>query len=204
MTYEFKQLDMNGALVYYFPYFFTDSKLWYHLVDDTVNWQSFDVIVYGKKYKQPRDSFYMADNTKPYKYSGFDRRPEKWCVSIEEMKKEVDKAVRYFQPDHPLLNACLGNRYNDGKQYISYHSDNEIDLHPGSFIASVSLGAERDFIFSHVVTKKKVKVSLASGSLLLMGGDCQTNWKHSLPKRLRVKDPRINLTFRSIVDREGY
>lgn len=74
----------------------------------------------------------------------------------------------------------------------------EKDIHPNSFIVSVSLGVARDFIFTHKKTKEKVKIILEPGSVLLMGGDCQ---KHELPKRLRVKDPRINLTFRSIIHR---
>ena len=34
------------------------------------------------------------------------------------------------------------------------------------------------------------------GSLLLMAGETQEYWKHGLPKMLRVKAPRINITFR--------
>jgi len=37
--------------------------------------------------------------------------------------------------------------------------------------------------------------------LLLMHKGCQRYWKHSLPKMINVKQPRINLTFRWV--REG-
>ena len=72
-----------------------------------------------------------ADNGYPYKYSGIDRKPEEWSVSVTEMKKEVESAVREFvRSDHPSLNACLGNRYNDGKDNIGAHSDSEGNLDP--------------------------------------------------------------------------
>ena len=118
------------------------------------------------------------------------------------MKKILEEAVEEIEPEHPKLNAVLGNRYRNGHQNISNHSDNESDLHDNAFIVSVSLGAARDFIFTHKDTNEKVKILLEPGSVLLMGGDCQKNWKHELPKRLRVKDPRINLAFRSVLMRD--
>jgi len=199
----FKKLNMIGADVWYCPNFFSDShEMWYEMIDTSVNWQKFEVMVFGKKHPQPRDSFYMADNGYPYKYSGIDRKPDKWTMSVTEMKKEVEFAIREFvRPDHPPLNACLGNRYNNGKDNIGAHSDSEGDLDPNAYIVSVSLGAAGDFIVTHKKTKQKVKILLEPGSIILMGGDCQKNWKHAVPKRLRVKDPRINLTFRCVLSR---
>lgn len=203
MNPEFKKLNMEGADNWFCPNFLAgEHKEWYDLVDNSVDWQQFMVIVYGKSVAQPRDSFYMADNGHPYKYSGIDREPEEWTVAVTEMKKILEQKVRTIRPNHPELNACLGNRYRDGHQNIGAHSDDEGDLHPNAFIVSVSLGAPRDFIFTHKITKEKVKILLPPGSVLLMGGDCQKNWKHEVPKRLKVKEPRINLTFRSIEMRE--
>lgn len=203
MSTTFKNLNMEGADNWFCPNFFTgEHQEWYELIDNSVDWQQFMVVVYGKRIAQPRDSFYMADNGYPYKYSGIDRKPEEWTVSVNEMKKILERAIRTVRPEHPDLNACLGNRYRDGHQNIGAHSDDEGDLHGNAFIVSVSLGAARDFIFTHKKTKEKVNILLPPGSILLMGGDCQKNWKHEVPKRLKVKDPRINLTFRSIVTRE--
>ena len=199
--HSFKKLNMEGAECWYCENFFDYHEVWYEMIDNSVEWQQFMVMVYGKLIEQPRDSFYMADDQHPYKYSGIDRKPEQWVVSVIEMKKILEKAIRNIKPDHPPLNACLGNRYKNGRQSIGAHSDNESDLACGAFIVSVSLGAARDFIFTHNKTGQKINIVLQPGSVLLMGGECQKNWKHELPKRLRVKDPRINLTFRSILKR---
>ena len=40
---------------------------------------------------------------------------------------------------------------------------------------------------------------LESGSLLVMQGSTQTHWLHCIPKSKKIKTPRINLTFRSML-----
>lgn len=87
------------------------------------------------------------------------------------------------------------------------HRDDERELDPLCPIASVSLGAARDFIFRHRDARGKqsrrhiepVKLELAHGSLLLMNPPTNTFWYHSLPARKKVLLPRINLTFRRIL-----
>lgn len=87
------------------------------------------------------------------------------------------------------------------------HRDDEKELDPLCPIASVSLGAARDFIFRHRDARGKgakrriepVKLELAHGSLLLMNMPTNTFWYHSLPARKKVLQPRINLTFRRIL-----
>lgn len=46
---------------------------------------------------------------------------------------------------------------------------------------------------------EKLKWTLENGSLLVMQGDTQLNWKHEIPKEPTVKDGRISLTFRQLV-----
>lgn len=88
------------------------------------------------------------------------------------------------------------------------HRDDEKELDPLCPIASVSLGAARDFIFRHRDARGKpihrqiiepVKLELAHGSLLLMNSPTNTFWYHSLPVRKKISLPRINLTFRRIL-----
>ena len=203
MSETFTNMNMVGADVWYCPDFFeNDHKIWYYMIDNSVEWKQFEVMVYGKIRKQPRDSFYMADDGYPYKYSGVDRKPVDWTTSVNEIKKRLNTSIQKFKPGHPPINACLGNRYKNGKHCIGNHSDSENDIDKNAYIISVSLGAERDFVFTHKKTKEKKTIKLKSGSVLLMGGDCQKNWTHGLPKRLRVEDSRINLTMRSIISRQ--
>jgi alkylated DNA repair dioxygenase AlkB len=82
---------------------------------------------------------------------------------------------------------------------MAWHSDDEKTLGLNSAIASLSFGAERKFSFKHKETKETVSILLEQGSLLVMKGPTQTNWLHRLPPTTKVKNPRVNLTFRTIV-----
>lgn len=107
----------------------------------------------------------------------------------------------------PAEGVCLNARYKDGQDHIGEHRDDEKELDPLCPIASVSLGAARDFVFRHRDARGKesrrqiepVKLELAHGSLLLMNQPTNTFWYHSLPVRKKVLFPRINLTFRRIL-----
>lgn len=47
---------------------------------------------------------------------------------------------------------------------------------------------------------EKTEVNLTHGSFLLMAGETQHFWQHQIPKTAKQVAPRINLTFRTIVD----
>lgn len=83
----------------------------------------------------------------------------------------------------------------------AWHSDGEKDLKRHAAIASISLGAERRFAFKHKKTGEKVELTLAHGSLLVMQGITQDYWLHRLPSVTKIQKPRVNLTFRTVVEK---
>ena len=91
------------------------------------------------------------------------------------------------------------NLYHDGNEGVAWHSDDEKSLGNNPIIASLSFGAERKFSFRHKQTKQTVSLTLEHGSLLLMKDKTQINWLHSLPTSSKIYQPRINLTFRTII-----
>jgi 2OG-Fe(II) oxygenase superfamily len=93
-------------------------------------------------------------------------------------------------------NAVLCNLYRDGNGSVELHADNEPEM--GPVIGSVSLGAERLFRLKRKDGSVAFSERLPHGSLLIMAGDTQKNFKHEVPKELGVTRPRINLTFRRI------
>uniref|UniRef100_A0A1I8JRS9 Fe2OG dioxygenase domain-containing protein n=1 Tax=Macrostomum lignano TaxID=282301 RepID=A0A1I8JRS9_9PLAT len=97
----------------------------------------------------------------------------------------------------PVFNSCLINFYKDGSINIPWHSDDEVELGPNPTIASISIGAARDF---HMRPKGSTNIAwsqrLASGSLLIMSGATQSHFQHAVLKDPKVKDLRVNLTFR--------
>jgi alkylated DNA repair dioxygenase AlkB len=113
------------------------------------------------------------------------------------------------------FNFCLVNYYADGKDSITYHSDDERFLGTNPAIASFSLGAKRDFLMKHkpiapnsgIVASepRPIKLALGSGDMVLMRGRTQSNWLHSIPKRagLDAGKGRINITFRKALIKGG-
>ncbi|KAF3907811.1 hypothetical protein ABW21_db0209094 [Orbilia brochopaga] len=102
------------------------------------------------------------------------------------------------------FNFVLVNYYASSSDSISYHSDDETFLGPNPTIASLSLGATRDFLMKHKTDKgQTLKLGLTNGELIVMKGATQRMWLHSIPKR--AANPagtwhsggRINITFRN-------
>ncbi|XP_013869820.1 DNA oxidative demethylase ALKBH2 [Austrofundulus limnaeus] len=159
------------------------------------------VQVFGKVYNIPRKQATYGDTGLTYTYSGITRSASPWTPTLEYIRETVTKATGQ------TFNFVLINRYKDGRDHMGEHRDDEKELDPSCPIASVSLGAARDFVFRHRDSRGKgssrqiepVKLELAHGSLLLMNPPTNTFWYHSLPVRKKVLSPRINLTFRRIL-----
>ncbi|MEO1628577.1 MAG: alpha-ketoglutarate-dependent dioxygenase AlkB, partial [Bacteroidota bacterium] len=64
-------------------------------------------------------------------------------------------------------------------------------------IASISLGAERQFSFRRMDdVSEQCNLVLQNGSLLVMGQHCQQRYQHAILPQSDCQQPRINLTFR--------
>jgi alkylated DNA repair dioxygenase AlkB len=157
-----------------------------------IPWQQDEVVVFGKKRVTARKVSWHGDPGCAYTYAGRCKSPRPWTDSLSVIKEEVESVtgVRF--------NSCLLNLYHSGAEGMGWHSDDEPELGPEPVIASLSFGAVRRFLFRHRTEKTAVELRLEHGSLLVMRGACQRFWQHSLPKALRIREPRINLTFRQI------
>jgi alkylated DNA repair dioxygenase AlkB len=93
-------------------------------------------------------------------------------------------------------NAVLINRYRNGNDYISWHSDDDFG-DPEPNIASITLGAARPFRLRPRANKGNVvEYQPQHGSLLVMRGRTNAEWEHMVPKTAKPIGERINLTFR--------
>lgn len=150
--------------------------------------------MFGKPLVLGREVSWCADAGLSYTYSGKKKHPQAWSATLLQVKERLEAKTG------ESFNACLLNYYPDGNHGMSWHSDDEGSLIPDSTIASLSLGAERKFVFkAKKAGLERYSVMLQSGSLLLMKGEVQRYWLHALPKSKRVLEPRINLTFRRMV-----
>ncbi len=160
---------------------------------DQIKWLNHKIKVYGRYVKEPREVAFYGNRGVQYSYSGQRLNACEWLPIFRELKDSLDlKLGTYY-------NSVLVNRYRDGHDYMGWHSDNEKELGKNPIISSVSFGSPRDFILrlkkDHT---QKIKIHLKNGDLLVMGDLIQDLWEHSLPKRLKVTEARLNLTFRTI------
>ncbi|KPM44606.1 hypothetical protein AK830_g1947 [Neonectria ditissima] len=145
--------------------------------------------------------------------------------TVLAIKAETEKCL-----GHPL-NHVLIQHYRDGSDYISEHSDKTLDIVRGSFIANVSLGAERTMVFRTkrldkdpsrtgpppADSKRQIqRARLPHNSLCRLGLQSNKKWLHAIRQDKRAEREksaaelaynggRISLTFRQIgtfLDRE--
>eukprot|EP00928_Gymnodinium_smaydae_P090199 TRINITY_DN7403_c0_g1_i2.p1 TRINITY_DN7403_c0_g1~~TRINITY_DN7403_c0_g1_i2.p1 ORF type:complete len:257 (-),score=36.50 TRINITY_DN7403_c0_g1_i2:79-825(-) len=193
------RLDERGSEVSYRPDFVSASEAaaWLSELREKVPWEQGHVKLFGKMHPEPRLTCYYGDHGFQYTYSGRTVRPRPWdeCPLVARIRRRVESATG------ERFNTVLCNRYRNGDDTVGWHADDEKVYGKDPTIASVSLGAVRDFDLREHDNKdgRRIRIRLASGSLLVMSGRTQHFWQHSLPRRKRLQEERINLTFRKIV-----
>ena len=163
-----------------------------HLLHN-IKWENDKAIIFGKLITTKRKVAWYGDQPYEYTYSKTTKLALPWTKELLELKKIVEKNTG------ETFNSCLLNLYHSGDEGMAWHSDGETDLKKNGAIGSLSFGATRKFSFKHKNTKQTVSILLEKGSLLVMKGTTQSNWLHRLPPTKKVKLPRINLTFRTII-----
>jgi alkylated DNA repair dioxygenase AlkB len=89
------------------------------------------------------------------------------------------------------------NLYRDGRDSVAWHGDRNRHSHRNPLVATVSLGARRRFLLRpRGSTRKTHELRLGSGDLVLMGGACQHDWEHTVPKEAAVAAARMSITLR--------
>ena len=152
-------------------------------------------MLFGKRIPSPRLVAWAGEL--PYRYSGQTLEPTPFEGALAELRARVEAATG--EP----FNHALCNLYRSEQDSMGFHSDAERELGPDPVIASVSLGASRRFV---IVPKRRGPgleprtLVLSDGALLVMRGRCQAEFRHGVPRERRAVDPRINVTFRRLLE----
>ena len=170
-----------------------EDELMCRLIADG-DWRQERITVYGKPCLQPRLSAWYGDRA--YRYSGIRLEPAPLSPLLAELKRRIEVLTA------SSFNSVLLNYYRDHNDSMGMHADDERELGPQPVIASLSLGATREFRLKHRHDRDRpaIRLPLPSGSLLLMRGDTQQYWKHGIARQRSACGARLNLTFRRIVD----
>ncbi|MFM2325974.1 MAG: hypothetical protein RIR31_176 [Bacteroidota bacterium] len=187
-------LPEGGIVNYYGPVLdYNKAQFYYDILLKTIEWKNDEAILFNKHIITKRKAAWYGDSNYAYTYSNTTKYALPWTKELVELKDITEKFTG------STYNSCLLNLYHNGDEGMAWHSDDEKKLAKNGAIASLSFGAERKFSFKHKKTKETVSLLLENGSLLVMKGTTQNNWLHRLPPTTKIHQPRINLTFRTII-----
>jgi len=191
------KIDLPHSDIHYHDNFFassTSNKLFKQLQQE-IKWQQDLITIFGKTHLQPRLTAWYGEKNKTYTYSNITMYPHDWLDCLLTIKNRIEPMCQCE------FNSVLLNYYRHGKDGMGWHSDNEPELGKNPLIASVSFGGERRFMLKLRDKKNPLKSELVlnHGSLLIMAGETQHYWLHQIPKTTKQVNPRINLTFRTIL-----
>lgn len=170
-----------------------ESNSYYEKLLTNITWKNDEAVIYGKRIITARKAAWYGDKEYNYTYSNMTKQALVWTEELIQLKQIIEEKTS------ETFNSCLLNLYHNGDEAMAWHSDGEKTLKENGAIASMSIGAERVFQFKHKQNNKQIKLLLEHGSLLIMKDETQKNWLHRLAKSSKIKTPRINLTFRTIV-----
>jgi alkylated DNA repair dioxygenase AlkB len=93
------------------------------------------------------------------------------------------------------------NLYRDQRDGTGWHGDWATCKRELCVVPVLSLGAPRRFLLKPRPGGGSIGFTVGGGDLVVMGGRCQRDWLHSVPKQARPAGPRVSLNFESTVQK---
>lgn len=110
---------------------------------------------------------------------------------VEQMRVAVSVA---YDTD---FDRVAVNLYRDGRDSVAWHGDRVRLTHQSPLVVTVSLGARRPFrVRPYGGGPTVLELTPGAGDLVVMGGRCQHDFQHVVPKVRRFVGARMSLTFR--------
>jgi alkylated DNA repair dioxygenase AlkB len=127
-----------------------------------------------------------------------DPRLSHWYPFGSELPHPVlDDARRALEEHYGVRFGSVGcNFYRDGNDSVAWHADRELRELEETRVAILTLGGRRPFLIRPKGGGASRNIDPGSGDLLVMGGRCQLEWEHHVPKVRRATGPRISCSWR--------
>lgn len=165
-----------------------------HRLVTELAWEQPEIRLFGRWHRIPRLQHWCADEGVSYRYSGRTLPAAPWSGELHRLRQTTEQLTGL------AFNSVLVNLYRDGNDAMGWHADDEAELGPTPWIASWSFGASRDFCLRRKgESRTGHRIALEDSTLLLMSPAIQQRWQHALPRRQRVTQARLNLTFRQVL-----
>ena len=155
------------------------DELFQHLLR-SAPWRQREVVMYDQLVAEPRLTAWWSAAMSP-------EPPHPVLASaIETLSR------RYSRP----FDSIGFNLYRDGRDSVAWHADRERFHLENPVVVVVSMGATRTFQIRPKGGGPSTTFRVAAGDLLAMGGACQHQWEHCVPKSAAVRGPRLSIQFR--------
>lgn len=155
-----------------------------------VTFEQRSVTLFGRVVAQPRLIGWCG--TTSYRYSGLTLAPRVVPECLTRILEQVSRQAS-VEFNHLLLNL-----YRDGRDSMGMHADDEAELGHNPVVATLTLGATRKFLLRSRTGSHRADYALGDGSLLIMGGQCQAEYVHGIPKTRQTVGSRLSITFRRV------
>ena len=135
-----------------------------------------------------------------YKYDHKSFAPLAFTPLLSRLAEQIAKIT-----NQPGFNSCNTNLYKNSYTSLGMHSDDELlfgNKTDSKTIVSFSLGATRDFKIFINKEGRTISHKIVHGEILTMEQLFQLECRHGVPVAPSVDSPRINLTFRNVVNHE--
>jgi alkylated DNA repair dioxygenase AlkB len=191
------QLD-ERSWVDYAPEWLAGSDELFALLLRRGNWRQRQVRMYERELLEPRLTAGWkidGDSEDSGIDSGADDTPGTTPTSIPGPIADISALLsrRYEVP----FDSVWVNLYRDGRDSVAWHGDRNARYLRNPLVVTVSLGARRRFLLRPKGTKgSKQELSPGFGDLVVMGGACQHDWEHTVPKTSKSVGPRMSVTIR--------
>lgn len=145
-----------------------------------LQWSQREVTMYDRRVPEPRLTAWWSPN-------GGESEP---LPVLEEARMALSR--HYSRP----FDSIGFNLYRDGRDSVAWHADRERYHQEDPVVAIVSTGAPRSFQMRPKGGGHSRSWQLGQGDLFVMGGACQHDWEHGVPKSASVAGPRLSIMFR--------
>jgi alkylated DNA repair dioxygenase AlkB len=179
------------------------------------DWRQREVWMYEQKVREPRLTAGWTDGgarTRSWSRADVARAlRDVQAESVEDLVPGADAGTGVSVMPSPLraiadtlsdrygvdFDSVWVNLYRDGADSVAWHGDRNARLLTNPLVVTVSLGARRRFLLRPKGTSRTTHVlEPGGGDLVVMGGACQHEWEHTVPKTRRPVGPRMSVTIR--------
>lgn len=155
-----------------------------------IEWRQRIVMMFDRRLPEPRLTSWWSERSRDH----------------TEPLPVLDEARHTLRERYDCAFDSIGyNWYRHGTDSVAWHGDRFAKTVQNPTIAIISVGAARPFRIrpkpgGSGPRRRSVSFDVGYGDLLVMGGACQHEWQHSVPKVSRPVGPRISITFRHNAD----